>query len=61
MGGLEYQESTSITFEWTLRDLKSLFETTKGETKSKVTKSVRFSGGRWQVIISNGLFQYIND
>lgn len=66
---LEYQESTSITFEWTLKDLKNLFESTwahdiqwfcgvansaccvlsKGESKSKVTKSVRFCGGRWQV------------
>ncbi|KIM89085.1 hypothetical protein PILCRDRAFT_812980 [Piloderma croceum F 1598] len=46
----EYQESTSITFEWTLQDLKTLFESTKGESKSKVTKSVRFSGGRWQIL-----------
>lgn len=27
-GALEYQESTSITFEWTLKDLKNLFEST---------------------------------
>jgi hypothetical protein len=47
---LEYQESTSITFEWTLKDLKNLFESTKGESKSKVTKSVRFCGGRWQIL-----------
>lgn len=45
----EYQESTSITFEWTLRGLKSLFDSTKGEAKSKVTKSARFGGGQWQV------------
>ena len=24
----EFQESTSITFEWTIRDLKTLFEST---------------------------------
>lgn len=50
MSSLEYQESTSITFEWILKDLKSLFESTKGEAKSKVTKSVRFGGGRWQIL-----------
>ena len=47
---MEYQESISITFEWTLKDLKDLFESTKGEAKSKVTKSVRFGGGRWQIL-----------
>lgn len=50
MNTQEYQESTSITFEWTLKDLKSLFDSTKGDSKSKVTKSVRFSGGRWQIL-----------
>lgn len=69
----EFQESKSITFEWTLRGLKSLFESrcatlngrgisvcrrfftynasscSKGEAKSKVTKSVKFGGGKWQV------------
>lgn len=45
----EFQESTSITFEWTLRGLKNLFDSTKGDTKSKVTKSARFGGGSWQV------------
>lgn len=60
------QESTAVTFEWTLRGLKNIFESryiivltwfpllltryySKGESKSKVTKSVRFGGGRWQV------------
>ncbi|EIW80916.1 hypothetical protein CONPUDRAFT_55867 [Coniophora puteana RWD-64-598 SS2] len=42
-------ESTTITFEWVLRGLKNLFESSKGECKSKVNKSVRFGGGRWQV------------
>jgi hypothetical protein len=45
----ESQESVSITFEWTLKGLKSLFDSTKGDSKSKVTKSLRFGGGRWQV------------
>ncbi|KAG5646532.1 hypothetical protein DXG03_003299 [Asterophora parasitica] len=46
----EVQESTTITFEWTLKGLKNLFDSTKGESKSKVTKSVRFGGGRWQIL-----------
>ena len=45
----EYSESSSITFDWTLRGLKSLFDSTKGDKKSKVTKSIRFGGNRWQV------------
>lgn len=51
----EYSESSSITFEWTLRGLKSLFDATKGDKKSKVTKSIRFGGDRWQVHIINDL------
>ncbi|KAH9999667.1 hypothetical protein BJV74DRAFT_974882 [Russula compacta] len=50
MDSAEFQESNSITFEWTLRGLKSLFESSKGEVKSKVTKSTKFGGGRWQVL-----------
>ncbi|KAI0045686.1 hypothetical protein FA95DRAFT_1495126 [Auriscalpium vulgare] len=47
---VEFQESNSICFEWTVKGLKTLFESSKGETKSKVTKSVKFGGGRWQVL-----------
>ncbi|KAF8636008.1 hypothetical protein AX15_000169 [Amanita polypyramis BW_CC] len=46
----DLQEITSITFEWTLRGLKTLFDSTKGEHKSKVTKSPLFGGGRWQIL-----------
>ncbi len=69
MDAVEFQESNSITFEWTLRGLKNLFESrcvlaclvlklnagnltpclSKGDAKSKVTKSTKFGGGRWQV------------
>lgn len=49
----DYQESYSITFEWTLKGLKHLFDSTKGEQKSKVTKSEKFGGGRWQVSFSD--------
>ncbi|KAH9002814.1 hypothetical protein EDB86DRAFT_2898257 [Lactarius hatsudake] len=50
MEAVEFQESNSIVFEWTLRGLKNLFESSKGEAKSKVTKSAKFGGGRWQVL-----------
>lgn len=63
----EYQESTTITLEWTVRNLKQLFDSrsavtpplfptlereltrlissSKGDQKSKVTKSAKFGGG----------------
>lgn len=46
----EFQESNSITFEWTVKGLRHLFESSKGEAKSKVTKSVKFGGGQWQIL-----------
>lgn len=42
---LEYSESTTTTLEWTVKGLKQLFDSSKGELKSKVTKSVKFGGG----------------
>ncbi|EIN12541.1 hypothetical protein PUNSTDRAFT_118336 [Punctularia strigosozonata HHB-11173 SS5] len=47
----EYQETTSLTFEWTLKGLKQIFETSKGEAKAKVIKSAKFDKGRWQVVL----------
>ncbi|THG99406.1 hypothetical protein EW026_g2935 [Hermanssonia centrifuga] len=46
----EYLESTTVKFEWTLKGLSELFDSSKGEAKSKVTKSARFGGGRWQIL-----------
>ncbi|TFK27990.1 hypothetical protein FA15DRAFT_701372 [Coprinopsis marcescibilis] len=46
----ESQEHTCVTFEWKIKGLRSLFESTKGEAKSKVTKSGKFDNGRWQVL-----------
>ncbi|GJJ09526.1 hypothetical protein Clacol_003749 [Clathrus columnatus] len=43
-------ESTTITLEWTVGDLKHLFDTSKGESKSKVTKSPLFGNGEWQCL-----------
>jgi hypothetical protein len=65
---VEYSETTTVTLEWTLPGLKSIFESrfepalvvrisvlmhksSKGDTKSKVTKSARFGAdGRWQIL-----------
>ena len=41
----EYCESSTTTLEWTVKSLKSLFDASKGDLKSKVTKSVKFGGG----------------
>ncbi|PVF98434.1 hypothetical protein CPB86DRAFT_784877 [Serendipita vermifera] len=46
----EYQESITITFEWNIRGLKNLFESSRGENKSRVTRSTRFGGGKWQIL-----------
>ncbi|KAI5116435.1 hypothetical protein M0805_006249 [Coniferiporia weirii] len=46
----EYQESSTVRLDWTVRGLKNLFESSKGEAKSKVTRSVKFGGGRWQIL-----------
>ncbi|KAB5589115.1 hypothetical protein CTheo_7444 [Ceratobasidium theobromae] len=41
----EFQESHTVTLEWTVRNLKQLFESSRGEQKSKVVKSAIFGGG----------------
>ncbi|KAG9095204.1 hypothetical protein FRC07_011129 [Ceratobasidium sp. 392] len=41
----EFQESSTVTLEWTVRSLKQLFEGSRGEQKSKVVKSAVFGGG----------------
>lgn len=58
---LDCNEYCSLTFEWTIRNLKYLFDSTKGEAKSKAVKSPKFGGGRWQASAScwrcsHGLF-----
>ncbi|KAG9051464.1 hypothetical protein FS837_006640 [Tulasnella sp. UAMH 9824] len=58
----EYQEFTTVTLEWTVRNLKQLFDArtrifenlaynSEGEQKSKVHKSVPFGGGRWRILL----------
>jgi hypothetical protein len=44
-----FSETTTTTLEWKLTGLKKIFESSKGEAKSKVTRSIQFGGGRWQV------------
>ncbi|KAF9527601.1 hypothetical protein CPB83DRAFT_393844 [Crepidotus variabilis] len=46
----EYAESVTLSFEWTLKGLKNLFDSTKGDKKSKVTKSVKFGNDKWQIL-----------
>ncbi|KZV61512.1 hypothetical protein PENSPDRAFT_759388 [Peniophora sp. CONT] len=50
MSDNEFQETKTLTFEWRLRDLKSVFEASKGEQKSRVTKSAMFGNGTWQIL-----------
>ncbi|CAD6889263.1 unnamed protein product [Tilletia laevis] len=53
----EYQ---STTLEWPLLGLKQLFDSSKGDHKSKVVKSPVFGGGRWTVLFyaQSGSDQY---
>ncbi|CAO1624870.1 unnamed protein product [Sympodiomycopsis kandeliae] len=59
-------ESHTILFEWPLTGLKSIFESSKPEAKSKVVKSVPFGNGRWTVLfyaasgVSNFSSIYLN-
>lgn len=43
-------ESHTIVFEWPLTGLKSIFESSKPDVKSKVVKSVPFGDGRWTIL-----------
>jgi hypothetical protein len=43
-----FSETTTTTLEWKVSGLKKIFEGSKGEGKSKVVKSAKFGGGKWQ-------------
>lgn len=45
MDAVEFCESSTTTLEWTVKSLKNLFDSSKGDLKSKVCKSVKFGGG----------------
>ncbi|KAK0558148.1 hypothetical protein OC844_005386 [Tilletia horrida] len=53
-------EFQSTTLEWPLLGLKQLFDSSKGDHKSKVVKSPVFGGGRWTVLFyaQSGSEQY---
>ncbi|OSX60020.1 hypothetical protein POSPLADRAFT_1148932 [Postia placenta MAD-698-R-SB12] len=46
----ECLESTTLHFDWTFHGIKDLLEASQGNAKSKVTKSMKFGGGRWQIL-----------
>lgn len=56
----EFLEVKSVSLEWKLSNLKHIFDTSKGETKSKCVKSVFFGDGKWQVFFypNSGHDQY---
>jgi len=45
MDAVEFCESSTTTLEWTVKNLKNLFDSSKGDLKSKVCKSIKFGGG----------------
>ncbi|KAG0146591.1 hypothetical protein CROQUDRAFT_107077 [Cronartium quercuum f. sp. fusiforme G11] len=56
----EFLEVKSVSLEWKLSNLKHIFDTSKGEAKSKCVKSVFFGDGKWQVFFypNSGHDQY---
>ncbi|ORY43939.1 hypothetical protein BCR35DRAFT_311190 [Leucosporidium creatinivorum] len=56
----EYVETRSVMLEWKVSNLKTLFEQSKGEAKSKCVKSALFDNHRWQIFLypNSGHEQY---
>ncbi|GAA5895027.1 BTB/POZ and MATH domain-containing protein [Sporobolomyces salmoneus] len=44
-------ETRSVQLEWKVNNLKQLFDSTKGEHKSKCVKSPLFDNSRWQIFL----------
>ncbi|GAA5978933.1 hypothetical protein JCM5350_004182 [Sporobolomyces pararoseus] len=55
-------ETRSVQLEWKVNNLKQLFDSTKGETKSKCVKSPLFDNSRWQIFLypNSGHEQYVS-
>ncbi|GAA6064057.1 hypothetical protein JCM10212_006793 [Sporobolomyces blumeae] len=55
-------ETRSVQLEWKVTNLKQLFESTKGEVKSKCVKSPLFDNSRWQIFLypNSGHDQYLS-
>ncbi|WVR04439.1 hypothetical protein IAU60_001442 [Kwoniella sp. DSM 27419] len=51
-GGHEFQETTSVCLEWRLTGLKAMYESTRGDQKSKCIKSAVFgdADNLWEVL-----------
>ena len=45
----DFQEIKAITLEWRLSNLKSIFEASRGEAKSRCIKSSLFGDGKWEI------------
>ncbi|KAK4049653.1 hypothetical protein OIV83_003928 [Microbotryomycetes sp. JL201] len=58
----EFVETRSVTLEWKVSNLKQLFESSQGTTKSKCVKSALFDNHRWQVFLypNSGHEQYMS-
>ncbi|PLW30182.1 hypothetical protein PCANC_22149 [Puccinia coronata f. sp. avenae] len=56
----EFLEIKSVSLEWKLSNLKHIFDSSKGDTKSKCVKSAFFGMGKWQVFFypNSGHDQY---
>ncbi|CAH7667576.1 hypothetical protein BY996DRAFT_4579384 [Phakopsora pachyrhizi] len=56
----EFLEVKSVSLEWKISNLKSVFDSSKGETKSKCIRSSYFGDGKWQVFFypNSGHEQY---
>ncbi|POV94356.1 hypothetical protein PSHT_16261, partial [Puccinia striiformis] len=56
----EFLEIKSVSLEWKLSNLKHIFDSSKGDTKSKCVKSAFFGQGKWQVFFypNSGHDQY---
>ncbi|KAF8322257.1 hypothetical protein DL93DRAFT_2072153 [Clavulina sp. PMI_390] len=50
MEATQHSENSTITFRWTLKGLRNLFDSSKGDVKSKPCKSINFGGGQWQIL-----------
>ncbi|BGP13051.1 hypothetical protein JCM10213v2_000970 [Rhodosporidiobolus nylandii] len=54
--------SAQVSMEWRVSSLRTLFDQTKGEVKSKCVKSALFDNARWQIFLypNSGNDQYVS-
>ncbi|GAA5885241.1 hypothetical protein JCM3774_001830 [Rhodotorula dairenensis] len=58
----EVLETRSVQLEWKVTNLRTLFDATKGDAKSKCIKSPLFDQSRWQIFLypNSGHEQYVS-